>query len=455
MLKNRRVYKVFGLLLCISSINLHVGGMLIDNKEQNESFEISRPLSEWPKISQSSRQEEICYELTWDKNRSLEENRCELINRFLSICCDFSFRVKESTSNGIYSGEFDTGESIVFVNKEMHTFVDLESDRVTFFSENDKQEGLEVHPITSMMENIKPINFEEWMVGEFERYVQRFAEDPVGCEILRRSIAKYEASQIDLPKIRFIPTDDQKMTLAYTAGSYVWKYVKRRGRPSFGMYAEYCRENRFIVFSPEWFNADQEGLILKLKRKKTDLGSERFAVDMGIMPREASLMYQIIYAIHAIKNDDHNKTQVIENRDAKNYFCGSFEGVGPFSIARKRINVSIFRNDKIYRVMYGLTKHGFDLINESSYLAHKYNFIRPAYTGSQTRMHVNGKVLDKKESAKFLKTFLRTNGDFDLYKYFLSSKSPIKYPEFGVGQYRCSDVDFERKRTNRMSHRRK
>lgn len=96
--------------------------------------------------------------------------------------------------------------------------------------------------------------------------------------------------------------------------------------------------------------------------------------------------------------------------------------------------------------MYGLTKKGFDLINESSYLAHRYNFIRPAYLCSRKGMQLNGKRLNRKVSFKFLKSFLKTNGDFDLYKYYLSSQSSIKYPEFGVGKYRCSDVNFEKEK---------
>ncbi len=451
--ENRRIYGILCASLILSTINIPASGMLRVNENQNKKFEINQPLREWPRKSRSSEQEEICYKFTWDDKKSLEENKYEVVRRFISNCCDFSFKVTDMGLKGIYYGTFDNDESIVFIDSETRMLVNPSLDKILFFNEKDSPKGLEVHPLTNLMENIKPINFEEWMIFEFERYIQRFVEDPVGCEVLRRSIAKYEAEQEDFPKVKFIPVDDQKMSMAYTPGGYVWRYVRRHGRPSFGIYEGYSKENKFIIFSPDWFSTDQKGLMLKLSNRKTNYDSDSFVVNTGVMPRESSLMYQIIYAIHAERDDDHKGTHVIENRDPQNYFRGDFDGVGAFSIQRKQLNTLIFKNDKIYRVMYGLTKRGFDLINESSYLAHRYNFIRPAYMGSKTRMTINGKRLDRKDSCKFLKKFLKTNGDFDLYKYYLSGESSINYPEFGKGHYKCSDIDFKKRK--KMSYIRK
>lgn len=443
--KNRKISKIFGISLFLSIVSMSVAGMSEINEQQSKTFEVKQPLSEWPEISLLSQEEKLCYEQTWDKNKKLEENQRELLKNFMSNCCDFSFRIKERGPRGVYSGKFDDGESIVFIDKETRMFIDHNSNHVIFFDENDGNRGLDAHPKTALLSNVKPLDFEEWMKCELERYIQRFVEDPVGCEILRMSIAKYEAGQRELPKVKFIPQDDPKINLAYTPGSYVWKRAKRISL-DFSAYAEFCEENKFIMFSPDWFNTDQRGLILKLCKTKS--GADSFRVNPGIIPREAGLMYQIIYAMHVGKGIDYNGTQVIEKRDDQNYFRGNFDGVGPFSILRKRLNISIFKNDKIYRAMYGLTKQGFDLINESSYLAHKYAFIRPAYAGSQTEINLNGKTLTRKESCRFLRKFLKTNGDFDLYRHYLSSKSSIQYPEFGKGQYRCSDVDSEKRRRN-------
>ena len=435
--------KVYG-ILC-ASIFLSVvpaSGLWEASGYQDKTFEINQPLSEWPKVSSLSNEEKLCYELTWDKNKKLEENQRELVKNFISSCCDFSFKVTEQGLNGIYQGKFDDGENIVFIDKETRTSINHISNNIIFFNERDGNRKLEVHPRTALLRNIIPFDFREWMRYEFERHIWKFVEDPVGCEILRVSIAKYEAGQRGLSKIRFIPQFNPKIDLAYTAGSYVWRHARRIGRSDFGRYAEFCSENKFILFSPEWFSTDETGLILKLD--KTESGTDNFVVDTDIIPKETSLMYQIIYSIHSGGDVDYSGTQVIEERDDQNYFCGNLGGVGQFSILRKRLNVLVFKNDRIYRTMYGLTKRGFDLISESAYSANRYGFIRPAYTGSRAGVIVNGKRLDKRESREFWKKFFETNGDFDLYRYLLSKKqSSINYPEFGKGYYRCSDIDFE------------
>ena len=446
MQKNRRICGILCASLFISSVSMSALGMSEISEQQNKTFEINQPLSEWPKVSALSKEEELCYKLTWDENKRLEENQRELIENFISSCCDFSFRIKEKRLTGIYSGKFDDGENLVFIDKETRTSINHGSGGIMFFNEKDGNNGLEVHPRTGLLRNIKPLDFEEWMKCEFERYIQRIVEDPVGCEILRVSIAKYEAGQRGLPRIKFIPQDDPKINLAYTPGSYVWKQARRIGRSEFNGYSECCRENRFIMFSPEWFNTDQTGLIMKLHKTKS--GAKDFILKKGIIPKEASLIYQIIYAMH-VEGTDTDGTQVIEKRDDQNYFEGNVDGVGPFSILRKRLSILIFKNDKILRTMYGLTKQGLDpFVNESSYTSSRYNYIRPAYAMPKSGIIVNGKRLDKKESTKISKKFLKTNRDlYGLFLFKLFEKLfPLDCPKFGRGNYRCSDVDFEKKR---------
>ena len=441
--KKVKICGILGVSIFLSTVNIPALGFFEVSEYQDKVFEINQPLSEWPKIYLSSSEEIRCYDLAWNVNKSLEENQRELVKNFISSCCDFSFKLDDLGLSGIYPGKFDDGESIIFIDKETRMSINHSSNNVVFSNERDGIRGLEVLPRTALLPNIKPIKFQEWMKYELERYIQRIVEDPVGCEILRMSIAKYKAGERRLSKIRFLPQDDPKVDLAYTPGSYVWKHARRIGRSDFGRYAQFCRENKFILFSPEWFNTDQRGLILKLD--KTESGTDDFEVNTGIIPREASLVYQIIYSIHLGKATDYGGTQVIEQRDDQSYFCGNFEGVGPFSILKKRLNVSIFKNDKIYRAMYGLTRRGFDLISESSYLAHRYALIRPAYTGFQAGIVVNEKKLNNEESRVFLKRFLKTSGDFDLYGYLLSRRSlSADYPEFGKGNYRCSDIDSEK-----------
>ncbi|MBO7537132.1 MAG: hypothetical protein J6T29_02210 [Alphaproteobacteria bacterium] len=446
MQKNKRLYKMLCASLFFSSVSTSAVGMLETSEQQNKTFEISQPLSEWPKVSTLSEEEELCYKLTWDKGKRLEENKIELIKNFISTCFDFSFKTKETGIKGIYLGEFDDGENVVFIDKEARTSINHGSGEIMFFNEKDGNNRLEAHPRMGLLHDIKPLDFAEWMKYEFERYIQRIVEDPVGCEILRVSIAKYKAGQRGLPRIKFIPQDDPKMNLAYTPGSYVWKHARRIGRSEFNIYSESCRENRFIMFSPEWFNTDQTGLIMKLRKTKS--GAEDFILKKGIVPKDVSLIYQIIYVMH-VEGTDTDGTQVIEKRDDQSWFQGNLDGVGPFSISRKRLSILIFKNDKILRTMYGLTKQGLDpFVNESSYMSSRYNCIRPAYAMPKSGIIVNGKRLDKKESTKISKKILKTNRDlYGLFLFKLFEKSfPLDCPKFGRGNYRCSDVDFEKKR---------
>ena len=88
---------------------------------------------------------------------------------------------------------------------------------------------------------------------------------------------------------------------------------------------------------------------------------------------------------------------------------------------------SFYGSDEEYRAQYGLTATGFDSLNESSYLSHRYHLIRAS------------NVTQSEDFEDMYKTFVREQGDFDLYAYYLLPNSSIKYPKFGVNQYQCAD----------------
>ncbi len=48
---------------------------------------------------------------------------------------------------------------------------------------------------------------------------------------------------------------------------------------------------------------------------------------------------------------------------------------------------------------------------------------------------------EKTESIEFFQKFFTKYGDLDLFHFYLSQDSPIKYPKFGIGQYKCADLD--------------
>ena len=138
MQKKRRIYGILCASLFINSVSTSAEGMLETSEQQNKTFginrhktfEINQSLSEWPKVSALSKEEELCYKLTWDTNKRLEENQRELIENFMSSCCDFSFKIKEKRLTRIYSGKFDDGKNVVFIDKETRTSINHGSGEV-------------------------------------------------------------------------------------------------------------------------------------------------------------------------------------------------------------------------------------------------------------------------------------------------------------------------------------
>lgn len=426
---------------------LDVQAMGAANIDENAGkfFDIKMPLKQWPIVNSLTTQKEAdWYKLTWDTEKTLEENKKALTQMFLTTCCDFSFRRKKEELKGITVGRLNDNEDIIFSETGTNISARPDSSEVLIYNKKDQSKGLKVHMTTNIFLNIKPLNFTESMKADFEKAVSELAEDPVGCEVLRVAVSKYKGGVGKLQKIAFIPVANKGINLAYTTSSNVWKYIRRNSVIHPSKYRKFCKDSKFIMFSPEWFTAQQTGFFLRMNRYQNGQ-IENFALNTGIIPKEVSLIHQIIYALNVGENHEYREVQTIGERVTSKYFHGSFKKIGDCIISGKQINYSLFVDDKIYRAMYGLSKDGLDLINESSYLAHKYGFIRPTYIGVDTELRINGKKLNKAESFNFLKAFLKTNGDHDLFRYYLSPESAIIYPEFGVGRYSCSDINVDEK----------
>ena len=441
--KNGAVYKFLGALVFFGCAD--VRAMSLATIENNErSFDVKMPLSQWPIVNSLVTQREMdWYRSTWSAAKTLEENKKEVVDQFIKTCCDFSFKKKKQELKGITVGRTERGEDIVFSEKGTNICVRPNSAEVLIYNEKERYRGLKAYVTTNIFLNISPLDFTKQMRSKFEKFISELAEDPVGCEVLRIAISKYKASIRGLPKITFIPVNNKEIGLAYTTDSNVWRYIKRSDGMRSNKYRRLRNDSKFIMFSPEWFDVKQTGLFLKMDNSEdnNEEGFE-FSLSSGVIPKEASLIHQIIYALNVRENNERKETQLIEERTIPKYFHASFKGVGDCLISGKQINYSLFVDDKIYRAMYVFTKEGLDLINESSYLAHRYKLIRPTYVGPNTELSINGRALSKTESYRFLNTFLKANGDHDLFRYYLSPDSTVEYPEFGIGRYSCSDIKF-------------
>ena len=439
----KKLFGFLGTLMLFNCADIHAMSFATIEKNTERLFDVKMPMSQWPVVNSLVTQRELdCYRSTWDATKTLEENKKELVNQFIETCCDFSFQKKKKKLPGITVGRTDNGDDIVFPEKRASIYARPNSEEVLICNEKDRSLGLRAHVTTNIFLNLMPLDFTQNMKNEIEKSISELAEDSVGCEILRVAISKYKGSRRGLSKITFIPVKNKGVGLAYTTNCNVWKYIKKNEGIHRNKYRKLCKERKFIMFSPNWFKSEQTALFLKMNDYLNSGEEEDFSLISGVIPKEASLIHQIIYALNVGENNVHRETQLIEDRNISKYFHINFKEIGDCLISGKQINHSLFIDDKIYRAMYGLTDAGLDLLNESAYLAHRYKLIRPTYVGSDTQLSINGKVLSRAESYRFLDEFLKTNGDQDLFRYYLSPHSMIDYPEFGIGRYSCSDIKF-------------
>ncbi len=436
MFENKIVFNFAAVLTIFGFSDVQAMSRIHTNTET--FFDVRQPLSQWPIVNPLSTQKELnWYQYTWNAEKTLAENKLTLVNLFLDTCCDFSFKKKPTELKGVTLGSLQSGEDIVFAKQNMNISICPNSTDVLIYNERESFKGLTANVTTNIFFNITPLDFTASMKKKFEQCVTELAEDSVGCEVLRIAISKYKGGIKELPKITFIPVENDNINLAYTTDSNVWRYLKKASKVSLNEYKKLSNGSKFIMFSPKWTRDQYTGLLLRMH--PTNPSSE-FSINTGIIPNDVIFLHQLIYALNFGEDNALRETQLIEKRTCFKYFHGNVQKLGNCLISGNQINFSLFIDDKVYRTMYGFTKTGLDLINESSYFAHKYNFIRPMYLGIDAELSINGARLSKKESRDFWNTYLKTNGDFDLFRYYLSPKSTIEYPEFGIGKYPCSDL---------------
>ncbi len=409
-----------------------------------EEFSVEHPLSRWPKLSSiSSDSDKIFYDSLWNSNKTLQENQKQLVDLFLETCCDFSFQKTYSDIRGIYFGKLQTGEQLVFTDEHILFRKKPGSEEILlycdYYAQNPKNFNVPIS--TSIFPETTPLDLQYWMKQEFKNQLMNIASDSVGCEALRLAICRYHNDKNKPSKITFIPIKtDNKTDLSCFTGSNIWEYDKSGSNKI--SFKENAKEKKFILFNPNWFQINLESFLLKTKNKPFGT-NEEFLVFQGILPKEAILLHQIIYVLNLKPDTNIDDTELIQDRSSCNYFYINPDEIRNFLIPGEQFNVLLFQNDITYETMYGLTKEGINPINESAYLAHKYNFIRPTCLGTNTPLCINRKMLSVSKSLKLLKSILTKHGDQDTYRYYLSNESRIQYPEFGLNGYICSDLNLQ------------
>jgi len=433
----RKILSCFaGALVFSGCITAKVEGMSRVRESFEDQFNISQSLSEWPILNLLETQEEKdIYESIWDSNKSLKQNQNRLFDLFLKTCCDFSFTAKETDVSGIFVGEGESETPIVFVDSDVEIITGGFLENLWLQNSKEKGKKIKVNMTTTVLHGMRPLDFTKEQKEQLKQYLRKLTEDSVGCEVLRTSIAKYEARKNKSEKIKFLPVQSNRVDFAYVLGASMWQYIGLSQHIDLGMYKKHWKKQEFILFSPDWFNIEHKGFLM---RSFKDKGSKtrKFVVDWDVVPKESNLLNEIIHAIHSSTEKVYKKTTNILKRSNYDYFYVRSKGEDWARIGEPNFNISIFFDDEVYRTMFGITSKGLDLINESTYLSHKYKFIRPAFIGDQTRFVLDGKEFNQKQMRQFFKKYFESAYvDRDLYKYYLSKKSTIKYPEFGKGKY--------------------
>lgn len=403
-----------------------------------EKFSVRCPLSVWPKVGNIVRSSAVDkYNELWDEKSSLEDNRKRLLDKFMSTCCDFSFQEVPLNIKGVKLGKVQSGDGLIFVDQGVKFRIRPALEKVWLYKVDDKTQGVKVPLGTNVFVAMKPVGYTEEIKKKLIGYLEKISEDSVGCELFRRAIVKYELCQGNIDKIKFIPVEREGLDLYFVLGKDIRQYLSREGSLSY--IRDFRINKKFIMFSPnlEDNNPNREGLKVKLRADGRRTEMDKFSIERGNYPVDAGLFYQLVYAF----NEDYGSvsTKTIEDRSNNNTFSFNVDGFGKVSVPSRQLNVSIFVKDSIYKAMYGLTPVGLNLLNEASYLAHRYNCVRPSYIGAKSKLKMNDNQMNSDSMFDFVLRFLRANGDEDLYEYYLSPDSSIEYPEFGKGAYKCSD----------------
>ncbi|MBO7537642.1 MAG: hypothetical protein J6T29_04865 [Alphaproteobacteria bacterium] len=326
---------------------------------QRSSFDMKRPLAEWPIVSRFGSDEEKNYynNKTWDEKKSLLDNQKALVKKFVDECCNFS--IKESEFVGIDFGGrklFASGDAIQYKK-------------------------------------------------QFIKIFETISKDPVGGEFLRVILAKINNDKDFLKKISFAPVSALSGNAAILDGSQA--AMLKTEITFFGTL-------KCFVFTPDFWKED-EGV--KIKRN-----GESNALTIKHMPLDAAVLHELIHSIHPTggKKKLKNGKSLISERMP-------FPPLHPdmYSWMQER-NLRQYGNDEEFCTMFGLTEKGWDPISESSYLAHRYGYMRIAHAVDMVF------VSQMRDSGLF---------DEDLYNFYLSDEFKKRCPKFGIGDYKCKDLD--------------
>ncbi|MBO7642435.1 MAG: hypothetical protein J6S86_04730 [Alphaproteobacteria bacterium] len=441
----------------------------------SENFNLTQSLNNWKKLHPLTNKEMRIYNKTWNYKETLYRNKTNLADLFYDVCCDLSFRVVKMENNIVY-GKSATNPNIIFLDDlaVTHSFL---------------RKNLEKYAVTNFLNSVgDPREFTFEIREQIKKQIRTLTEDSVGCKLLRITTAKIVTGK--LPKLIFIPVQkdsesviDDGMSINF--GKYGWQIesdkfmsrvqlaltaqqkifeVKNRSL-DFQKYSKMKLPNyRYVLFSPEnFFNRPVVDAIRNVGQKfeffhvqlppdatffriivrslfphksnsraiikaRLNLGKKKFSQKLSQKFNDILTLMTEADCITE-KTNPQIFQQIRKLGGIKNYAKLFVKTMSQTAKLERIENLvaSYYGNDEDFRIQHGLTAGGFDALSESSYLSHRYHWIRTS------------NLIRQKNFASMYKTFIQELGDFDLYSYYLSQNSEIKFPKFGVNQYKCAD----------------
>ena len=386
---------------------------------QSERVDLKGPIADLPEDRPYfSPKIKEAFDKTWDEKKTLEENQ-EYIASEAEKCFDWSFKRLEADSD-FYLGKFGTFERIFFRNRESSNIATLQRGEELIPCATSKNNLTQVVPLelnTIIVNDFFPVGDAENYRELFRECFSKLVKNPVGCELLRTLIANCITET--LPKIVVIPVSGS------TEDGSVRHYAADRTKGY--VYRSLKDLVQFTLFFPQLFTENPWDDVIEC-----DGASGKFRVVKRQIPVELPLFFEILVYLH---NDCKEKCKSVSTIQKR------FPVKAPYNY-----NVFMFGNDAVLHNMLGITERGYDPVNESEYLSHEGRYIRLSYADPKYISTEYGETLQE-DYLEVWNKLINSVEEGDLftstYEYFLSPNSQKRSPKFGVGSYKCSNIDLK------------
>ena len=120
-LKSNRHLRIVLSLVCLFIFDVQAMVQSSILSEEDKLLNVSlKTICKYKKLNLLKTKEETKnYDKLWVSERTLFENQENIRKEFIRTCCDFSIKNIKSSMDGVYLGNFEDGENIIFTDKNI------------------------------------------------------------------------------------------------------------------------------------------------------------------------------------------------------------------------------------------------------------------------------------------------------------------------------------------------